>query len=104
MVSLNGKFETANFPIFEHAKNFRKSRIGLLVGFLQREISGKKLLKSNSCFTKYLLRVFDVFFFRLGVTKEAFDNLVGIHPTTAENFTIMDKLKGEEVNSKVCAT
>lgn len=41
---------------------------------------------------------------KYGATKEDFDNLVGIHPTTAENFTILDKLKGEAVNSKVCAT
>lgn len=39
-----------------------------------------------------------------GATKEDFDNLVGIHPTTAENFTIMSNLKGEAVDSKVCAT
>lgn len=39
-----------------------------------------------------------------GATKEDFDTLVGIHPTTAENFTIMSGLKGQAVDSKVCAT
>lgn len=41
---------------------------------------------------------------KLGATKADFDNVVGIHPTTAENFTTMDvsKSSGKSVEASGC--
>ena len=41
---------------------------------------------------------------KLGATKEHFDDLIGIHPTTAEVFTTMDiaKSSGEDPSAKGC--
>jgi len=43
---------------------------------------------------------------KLGATKEDFDDVVGIHPTVAENFTILDvtKRSGKATSSAACAT
>lgn len=43
---------------------------------------------------------------KLGATKDDFDDVVGIHPTTAENFTILSvtKRSGLATSSKACAT
>lgn len=43
---------------------------------------------------------------KLGATKDDFDDVVGIHPTVAENFTILDvtKRSGKAISSAACAT
>jgi len=43
---------------------------------------------------------------KLGATKDDFDDVVGIHPTVAENFTILNvtKRSGKATSSAACAT
>jgi len=41
---------------------------------------------------------------KLGATKADFDTVIGIHPTTAENFTTLDvtKSSGKDANAGGC--
>ena len=39
---------------------------------------------------------------KLGATKEDFDDLIGIHPTTAEQFTTLEKTKAEDPTATGC--
>ena len=39
---------------------------------------------------------------KLRATKDDFDDLIGIHPTTAEQFTTLDKTKSEDPSATGC--
>jgi len=39
---------------------------------------------------------------KLKATKDDFDDLIGIHPTTAEQFTTLEKTKAEDPSASGC--